>query len=297
MHHKFTFPAIIVLFLFSCSGNSNKPHTFTGIIEGTAVEVPALTGGEILSLFAEIGDTVEKGQLLAVIDTTELKFQKQNLLGVKKEISNQKGIALTQLERAKKDYDYIHEKFERFQSLLKNESVSQQTVDDLRNQLQKAESSVTSARQQVDAIAAKNIQAEAQLQTVLKKMNDATIISPLSGTITDKYYEESEAVPPYSPLMEIIDLTEMWVKIYVSETMLPHIQTGQRVKIKPDGTARELSGSISWISSRAEFTPKTILTPETRTSLVYAVKVIVPNEERILKHGMPVEVIVERIMK
>jgi len=90
--------------------------------------------------------------------------------------------------------------------------------------------------------------------------------------------------------VEIINLDEVWVKIYVSETMLPEIKVGQKVVVRPDGSSKKLEGKISWISPKAEFTPKTILTPETRTSLVYAVKILIPNQDKILKQGMPVEI-------
>ncbi len=112
----------------------------------------------------------------------------------------------------------------------------------------------------------------------------------MTGVITNKYYEPGEAVPPLAPIAEVISLEQVWVKIYLSETMLPQIKTGQEVKVKIDGSNQTLVGTISWINSKAEFTPKTILTPETRTSLVYAAKVLIPNKDYILKHGMPVEI-------
>ncbi len=284
----------IVIFFLSCSGDKNSTLVYTGIIEGTAVEVPALTGGQIRSLRVDTGDEVQKNQILGVVDTLELTYQRENLKGVLQEVMNQKAIATTQFNRAKNDLAYVQEKYDRFLDLLKNQSVPQQTVDDLRNQLQNAEAAVSAARQQVQSIEAKRTQVEAQLLSIQKKIRDATITAPLAGTVTDKYYEDGEAIPSFAPLVEIIDLNEVWIKIYVSEKVLPYIRTGQEVRIKPDGTEQELKGTVSWINSKAEFTPKTILTPETRTSLVYAVKVIIPNEKRILKQGMPVEVLVEK---
>lgn len=284
---------ITILFL-QCSGDKSTPLIFTGIIEGTAVEVPALTGGQIISLRVDTGDEVQTNQILGVVDTLELTYQRENLRGVQEEVMNQKAIASTQYQRAKKDLAYVQEKYNRFLDLLKNQSVPQQTVDDLRNQLQNAEAAVNAAGEQIQSVEAKLTQVQAQLQTLQKKIKDATITCPLTGTVTAKYYEEGEAIPTFSPLVEVIDLNEVWVKIFVSEKMLPHIRISQEVSIKPDGTKQELKGTVSWINSKAEFTPKTILTPETRTSLVYAVKVIITNKDGILKQGMPVEVLVER---
>ena len=274
----------------NCSNGNDSEQIYTGVIEGTIVKVPALTGGKIMQVLFDNGDSIEKGATLAQIDTLDLSFQKQNLEGMLQEVDNQKLIAMTQLKRAEKELKYVQEKYRRFEDLLKNESISQQSVDDLKNQLQNAESVYQTALQQIRIVEAKRIQAEAQFKSIQKKIHDATITSPLNGIVAGKFYETGEAIPPLAPLAEIIDLNEVWVKIYLSEKMLPHIQTGQQAEIHMDGSEQTLSGAISWINSKAEFTPKTILTPETRTSLVYAVKVNISNPDHLLKHGMPVEV-------
>ena len=288
-HMKILMTVLYLVFL-SCSNGNNAKQVYTGVVEGTIVKVPALTGGKIMQLYFDTGDFIEKGTTLAQIDTLDLSYQRQNLSGILQEVENQKKITMTQLKRAEKELKYVQEKYQRFEDLRKSESISQQNVDDLKNQLQNAESVYQTALQQIHTVESKRTQAEAQLSSVRKKIQDATITSPLSGTVADKYYEAGEAIPPLTPLAEIIDLNEVWVKIYLSEKMLPRIRTGQKTEIHLDGTDQTLSGTISWINSKAEFTPKTILTPETRTSLVYAVKVTISNPDHLLKHGMPVEV-------
>jgi HlyD family secretion protein len=282
--------ATLIPLLFHCDLGNNSGHVYTGVVEGTVVRVPALTGGKIVQLAVDTGDDVSQGQLMAVIDTTELAYQRKNLTAMKLEIENQKRIAATNLQRAEKDLAYVREKYQRFQDLLKKQSVTQQSVDDLQNQVQNAEAAYNTARQQLGTLDARTMQIEAQLQSLNKKIDDAIITAPLSGMITQKYYEAGEAIPPLAALVEVIDLDNVWVKIYISETMLPNIKTGQGVEVHPDGISDHLPGTISWINSKAEFTPKTILTEETRTSLVYAVKVRIENNERILKQGMPVTV-------
>jgi HlyD family secretion protein len=125
---------------------------------------------------------------------------------------------------------------------------------------------------------------------VNKKIKDAVMVAPTGGIISEKYFELGEAIPPLSPIVEIIEIRKVEVKIYISEKKLPEVKYGQEARVTVDGLEKELNGTLSWVSPKAEFTPKTILTPETRTSLVYAVKISVPNPEGILKHGMPVEV-------
>lgn len=276
--------------LLSCSRNSEKQLVYTGVIEATTIQVPALTGGKIETLLVDTGDQIEKGQLIAKIDTLELSFQKQKLQGALEEIRAQEQLTTTKLKQTKSDLEYMRKKFRRFQKLLESSSVNQQTVDDLKNRLEKSESAFKTAKQQFATFAARKKQLEAQFQSLKKKIRDAQITSPIAGIVSDKYFEAGEAVPPLNPVVEVIDLAEVWVKIYVSETLLPHIRVGEKVKIIPDGSDTSLPGKVSWISPKAEFTPKTILTPETRTSLVYAVKIRIPNKEGILKQGMPVEI-------
>ena len=129
---------------------------------------------------------------------------------------------------------------------------------------------------------------EAKIKSVNKRINDTKIIAPTAGIITNLYFEEGEAVPLFGSLLEIIDTKKMEVKIYISETRLSQVQYGQGVSVSVDGLDKTLDGTVIWVSPKAEFTPKTILTPNTRTSLVYAVKISINNEEGILKHGMPV---------
>jgi HlyD family secretion protein len=288
------FLILFILFILSCSSNGDKKLRFTGVIEGTSVKIPALTGGEIIKLFTDTGHEVTKGQPIAQIDTSDLSYQRANAEAIMQEISVQEQIALTDLKRTGQELSYIKTKYQRYVKLLDNESVPEQTVDDLKNRLENIEAKHRAARQLVESLQAKKKQAFTQYQSVVKKIKDAQISSSLSGTVVTKYFEEGEAIPNFAAIFEVIHLDEVWVKIYISEKLLPVLRTGQEAEIFPDGTDRVFRGTISWINSKAEFTPKTILTEETRTSLVYAVKITIQNDERILKHGMPVEVMIEK---
>ncbi|PLX31038.1 MAG: secretion protein HlyD, partial [Ignavibacteria bacterium] len=129
---------------------------------------------------------------------------------------------------------------------------------------------------------------------VRRQLRDAEIVSPLDGRVLVRYTDAGELLAPGSPVCEIADLSDMWTKIYISETQLHMVKLGQHVKVRIDGSDDVLAGTVSWISSTAEFTPKTILTEETRTSLVYPVKVRVPNNDQLLKIGMPVTVTLDK---
>ena len=276
--------------LLSCSG-AKKEWVYTSVVEGKTVRVPALTGGKIQRLWVDTGDAVEVGDTLAQIDTLELTFQRREILGGLQEIRAQEALLVTTLAQARDERDFARKTYRRFQKLLTSQSVSQQQVDEVKNRYQKAEAAYQRAVRQKQTLMAKKEQLNARLQLVEKKIRDATVLSPVQGVVSTKFFEVGEAVPPLNPVFEIIHLQEVWVKIYVEEEQLPRLRIGQPATVRIDGSKRRLTGTVRWISPKAEFTPKTILTPETRTSLVYAVKITIPNPDQILKQGMPVEVV------
>jgi HlyD family secretion protein len=188
------------------------------------------------------------------------------------------------------DFQHIETKYSRFKELYEKNSASQQTIDDLKNAYDLTATQLENAQQNLKIVEAKQSSLEAQAKLLKRQIADATITAPSAGTVSVKYFEAGEMEPLGAPVVEIIDLQKMWTKVYVSELLLPKIKIGQPAKIRIDGSEQTLSGNVSWVSPRAEFTPKNILTEESRTSLVYAVKVEVENPERILKHGMPVEI-------
>jgi HlyD family secretion protein len=290
MYYKtYVIITVMLFFLMGCA-NQNDDNQYTGILEGTSVKVPALTGGQITNLLVDTGDEVQRGQTLAHIDSLELFYQRQQLLAIKDELNAQKNIAKTDLKRTEKDLNYIETKYHRINQLYQKQSATKQNRDDVENQLNNLKAAHLAAKQKLISIAAKMKQIEAQLNSLNKKLKDATIKSPISGTVTNTFFEAGEAVPPLSPVIEVMNISKLETKIYISETLLPMIKHGQGVDIRVDGLDEELSGDIIWVSPKAEFTPKTILTPETRTSLVYAVKVAIENQNGILKDGMPVVV-------
>lgn len=281
---------LILLGAAACS-NGDADHTYTGVIEGTDVHVPALVGGQIVEMAADVGAQVEPGQFLVQLDSTELHLQFLQTKAMKAELAAQLGAAQSNLERAQNDVAYASEMESRLAGLVEKNSAPRQKLDDVKNMVSKAEAGAKVAHQQMMTLNAKQAQLEAQLTLLRKKISDTRIKSPIDGVISSTFFEKGEAVAPFAPVLEIIHLKKVEVKIYISAALLPQVKLNDQVKIQVDGLNESLSGRIKWISPKAEFSPKSILTPETRTSLVYAVKIEIDNPEGILKHGMPVEVI------
>jgi len=278
------------LIAIGCNGDDPKTFRAAGIVEGTDVKVSALTGGLLLSVNVDEGDDVSAGSVIAVVDSEKLSYQREVLQAGLREIEIQRRMSTNTLSKAETDFNYVEKKYRRFEKLYKKNSASEQVLDDWRRNYDAAGTQLENARQALSIVESKKTALQAQLKTLERQLADATIEAPLSGTVTTKFFEAGETVATGFPVIEIIDLSKMWTKVYVSELLLPRIAVGQPATVRIDGTETTLTGRIAWISTKAEFTPKNILTDEARTSLVYAIKVTIDNPDRILKHGMPVVV-------
>ena len=282
-----------ILLLLGCGKENGATFQASAIIEGTSVKVSAQTGGYLEQVYVNEGDEVQVGQTIAVVDTEKLGYQLDRAKAAVEQVAAERRIAEANLQRASDDYDYARTKYERFQSLYQTNAASEQVRDDLRASFNRARVALESAKQKLVAIASKKRGLLTQVKLLQRQIRDASVEAPVKGTVTTRYFRAGETIPTFAPLVEIIDLSEMWAKVYVSETYLPRIKVGQSAEVRVDGTDQALVGSVSWISPKAEFTPKNILTKESRTALVYAVKIVVANPDRVLKHGMPVSIILQ----
>lgn len=168
-------------------------------------------------------------------------------------------------------------------------------------QLDQINSQVAVIRKKINNIGTQNAPVQNEMKSIDAKINEineqiakSSIVNPQKGTVLTKYAEPGEIVTFGKPLYKIADLEEMTLRVYVGQTQLPFLKIGQQVNVKIDaGNAmKDYSGTVSWISSSAEFTPKVIQTKEERVNLVYAVKVLVKNDGS-LKIGMPAEMWLE----
>ena len=278
--------------LLTACVNNNSDYDASGIFETTEVIVSARGTGEIMSLNIEEGQTVKTGQSLGQLDTTQLVLKKQQLHAGKDAATSRKLDIARQVASLRQQIANLQSEQTRFKALLKDGAATQKQVDDLgyqiatlQKQLAATNEQVTTANRSIDGQSAGF---EAQIGQVDDMMRQAVITSPINGVILSKYAEAGEFAVPGRALFKVADVSDMKLRAYVTADLLTGLKIGQKVKVYADQGAngrKEYEGTISWISSEAEFTPKTIQTRDERSNLVYAIKITVRNDG-LIKRGM-----------
>jgi len=178
----------------------------------------------------------------------------------------------------------------RIQNLIKENAGTQQQLDAINGQIDVINQQIRSVEIQNAPVVNELKSIDVQISQLEDQLQKSIIKNPIDGTVLVKYAEPNEITSFGKPLYKIADLSTMQLKVYISEKQLASIKIGQKVTVKIDSNKdlKNYEGTISWISSEAEFTPKIIQTKEERVNLVYAVKVDVQNDGS-LKTGMPAE--------
>ncbi|MDN3656343.1 HlyD family efflux transporter periplasmic adaptor subunit [Ferruginibacter paludis] len=308
----------------SCK-NGNAKYDATGTFEADEIIVSAEATGKIMRLNVEEGATLIKDSVVGNIDPSAIELQKEQAASSVDAITQKTNDALPQINILQaqmvaqtrqiavqeEQLKTLQKEQARFTNLVNAGASPVKQLDDIngqvnvlqqqilasKSQLAVLQSQVKSQRQSV-AIQNRGILSEknpmekkvAQIQDQLNKTN---IVNPVTGTVLTKYADANEFTNTGKAIYKIADLTNMKLRAYITGDQLAQVKLNQPVKVLVDdgkGKYKELQGIITWISDKAEFTPKTIQTKEERANLVYAVKINVKNDG-YLKIGMYGEVI------
>ena len=301
--------SILTLFMVSCS-NQEKECDATGTFEATEVTVSAKSTGELKTFDITEGQLVESGVVVGQIDAYQLQMTAQQLEAQKRQLAMSRNATDSRRLDLEKQLSSINQQIsntqrerQRFSELVRDGAVPRKQLDDINNQIKVLERQRDATRDQIRSNNAslseqsKGISAQidgidAQRKQIADQIANAEVKAPLSGTVLEKYVERGEFVATGKPLFKIADTQNMYLRAYVTSSQLKDIKVGQKVKVFADygdGQKKEYNGTISWISSRSEFTPKTILTDDERADLVYAVKIAIKNDGYV-KIGMYGEV-------
>jgi HlyD family secretion protein len=284
--------SIITWITISGCGKSQHSELWgSGILEATEVAISSQTTGHIMVIRYDEGDVVAKGDTIAVIDTTDLVLQRKGLSAQLDELdASVKGVRLS-AARAQDELDLAKLTAERTEALYKKGSATQQARDEATTRRASAELNLQGIRNQLNELDARRENIKSAKDLVQKKIHDATIRAPLYGTVIIRSHQPGELALFGEKILTMANLDSMWIKIYLKEDILNRVALRAKADIRVDAIGDSLlPGAVAWIASEAEFTPKNVVTRESRTGLVYAVKIDVPNPSGILKIGMPAEV-------
>lgn len=285
------FPAIIALLLFSCSNNDDLSDAY-GNFEADEIIISSEANGKILELELENGQELKQGQLIAKIDTVLLHLKVKQLNSLKNEVMVNTRDVLSQIKVLEEQKKVILVEKGRVENLIADSAASTKQLDDIIGKINIIDKQIEAVRIKNSVVLSKLEALNVQLEQVEYELSKCKVINPVNGIVLQKFVEPYELVMKGKALYKIANLETMELKAYISGTQLPNIKIGQKVKVLIDKTEdenSELEGTINWISSTAEFTPKIIQTKEERVKLVYAIKVTVKNDGT-LKIGMPGEV-------
>lgn len=277
--------------LASC-GNKDVDYDASGVFETTEVLVSARGTGEIVSLNIEEGQQVKANEELGRLDVTQLELKKDQLKSGKTAATSRKLNTQQQVASISQQIQNLQREKVRFEALLKDGAATQKQVDDIGYQIAVLQKQLSAVNEQVStantSIDGQSAGFDAQIGQVDDMLRQAVITSPIDGVILSKYAEQGEFAAPGRALFKVADVSQMRLRAYITADLLTNVKIGQKVKVyadQGDKCRKEYEGTVSWISSEAEFTPKTIQTRNERSNLVYAVKIDVKNDG-IIKRGM-----------
>lgn len=307
--------AIVIWLLFHASRKEDSGKIrVSGNIEVTTVELSFKVPGRVKERLVDEGDQVRQGQVVARLDPEDLIHEEENrsaevraaraLLseletGYRKEEIAQAEAALLRISA---EADRLRTDFKRQQQLYRREVISARDFDASRAAFESSQASVREARERVNLLRsgprketiaqarARLESAEAYLALARTRLGYATLTSSAAGMVLSKNIEPGEQVAAGTPIVTVGLLDEVWMRAYISETDLGRVKLGQKATVTTDTwPGRKYQGQVSFISPEAEFTPKSVQTAKERVKLVYRIKIVVPNQSRELKPGMPTD--------
>jgi HlyD family secretion protein len=284
---------LITSVLFSGCKDKQAGADAYGNFEVTEVIVSSETGGRILEFIPAEGSKVEKEMLIALIDTTILHLQKAEAEATIGSIRTRLNSISAQNKILETQIANLRVNISRIENMLKDDAATRKQYDDLTGQVDVLRTQIEATNTQKASTLAEISVIESKKATLLEQIKRCRIISPINGTVIEKYSEAGEITAAGKPLAKLADLSVMKLKVYVSGGRLADVKIGNPCTVRIDDGEkgfRSFTGKVITVSEKAEFTPKIIQTKEERVTLVYAVTIEVQNDGS-MKSGMPGEAI------
>jgi HlyD family secretion protein len=318
---------LTALVLPACGQKAATGHRrVSGQVEATEVQVSPEVGGRVLDVAVAEGNRARKGDVIARLDTRDVDLALARARADRavadaqlrllqagsrpediRQAEAQAIAAASEVTAAEADLASAEKDLQRYEQLLRNNSGSQKQRDEAATRGDVSKDRVASARaradaareavarlragarrEEIDGARARVASADAQIALLEKNKTDATVLAPIDGIVSQRLLDPGEMAAPRAPIVVLADLDHAWAEVFVDEPQLPRLKLGQPATVFTDAGG-SIPGTVSFISSKAEFTPRNVQTADDRSKLVYRVKIAVDNRQGVLKQGMPVE--------
>jgi len=283
---------LAILIAFSSCGKFTDDFDAAGTFEATEITVSSEAMGRITNFDLVEGQELTENQVVGTIDSIQLYLKKQQLNASSKALNSRKPDTRKQLAAIDQQIETAKTERKRIQNLVTANAVNQKQLDDVNAQIAVLEKQQTALKSSLELTNSSLSGEEEALQLQIDQLEDqlkkCRIVSPIAGTVLTKYAEAGELASPGKALFKVADTKNIILRAYISSDQLTQLKIGQKVQVFSDSgekDSKQYEGTISWIASKAEFTPKTIQTRDERANLVYAVKIAVKNDG-LLKIGM-----------
>jgi HlyD family secretion protein len=294
------FFAILLLVLFlmifaNCSNTGNNKIKAPGIVDGDIITVKAAVTGTLQGQMVKEGEKVTKDQVLAQVDADKIENQLKELEINSREIDINGEKISKQLKFLESNIQYLRKQVQRFQRLKEKKSIPGEQLETMELKLLEAETSRFDLKKTLEALSVQKEKIQNKREYLQLLLDDHTLKSPVDGVVVEKFVSPGETVLPGTAIADILDTSSLFVEIFIEEKEIAGLTLNQEAVIRLDGIDKELTGAISYFGKKAEFSPKYIISEKERQSLLYRVKVKVKDTAGILKLGMPVTVILEKV--
>lgn len=281
--------------LFSCN-NSEQMSDAYGNFESDEIILSSEVNGRVTEMLIDEGSTIKLNDKLLQIDTTQLHLQKFSLIANSESVNAKVQDIPSQLSVYQKKLEILEREKNRFSNLLKSGSATQKQLDDIVGEIESTTKQMEATKIKLNeanrgVLSQKNPINE-QVKLIDDQIKRATVVAPIEGTIINKYINKDEFARIGTPLLKIANTKQMYLKAYIDGNNLSKVKIGSDAEVLIDGGNDEFKkykGKVTYVSDKAEFTPKIVQTKEQRVNLVYSVKILVENDGSI-KIGMPGEV-------
>lgn len=284
--------ATVSLVAVGACGDGDAPDAY-GNFEATEVVVSAETSGQLLRFIPEDGRALDAGVLAAVVDTTQLALELEQLRAQHAAARARAAQADRQIDVLTVQREIAQRAYERTKRLLAQQAATAQQLDQTEREYRVLGEQIRAAQSERQAAGEELAATEARVAQIRDRIRRSHVTTPIRGTVLATYAEPGEFVQAGQPLFKIARLDSMDLRAYITGAQLAMVRLGQRAGVSIDvgnDERRVLTGEVTWVSASAEFTPTPIQTRDERADLVYAIKIRVPNPDGLVKIGMPADV-------